>query len=172
VSSPDQQTAVRAALRRLTTEVDGLDQRAADHFAVNRTDLRCLDVLRSTGPTTPTRLAAAVGMTSGGLSLALDRLESAGYVTRQRNDADRRSVLVHATAELARIEGVVFAPLGQQMVRIIARYTDEELAVIHDFLTKTAVAIAGAAPPPSTNPHDKFGGEAPVPFPHAPSGPT
>src|SRR5262249_52913725 len=41
---------VQAELRRLTTEIDGLDERASRHFGVNRTDLRCLDVLTSTRP--------------------------------------------------------------------------------------------------------------------------
>lgn len=147
MSSPERKAAVRAALRRLTTEVDGLDQRAANHFGLNRSDLRCLDVLRATGPTTPTALAAAVGMTTGGLSLALDRLELAGYVARRPNKSDRRSVLIDATDELARVEGEVFGPLGQRMNRIISRYQDEELAVIQDFLERTAEAAAAAAPP-------------------------
>ncbi len=144
MSSPDQNAAVRAALRRLTIKVDGLDQRAADHFGLNRSDLRCLDVLRATGPTTPTTLAAAIGMTSGGLSLALDRLELAGYVARRPNTADRRSVWIEATDELARVEGEVFGPLGKRMTRIIARYPDHELAVIQDFLERAAEAVAAA----------------------------
>jgi DNA-binding MarR family transcriptional regulator len=135
-------------LRQLTTAIDGLDQRAADHFGINRTDLRCLDVLRSTGPTTPTELAAAVGMTSGGLSLALDRVERAGYVTRRPNPLDRRSVVIEATAELSRVEREVFGPVGRRMKNIVARYSDEQLEAIEDFLERvTEVAVAQSTPP-------------------------
>jgi len=69
---------VRSAMRRLTTEIDGLDECAAAHFGVNRTDLRVIDTLRSRGPLTASELASAVGLTSGGLSIALERLERLG----------------------------------------------------------------------------------------------
>ena len=147
MSSDELRTGVRTALRRLTTEVDGLDHRTATHFGINRSDLRCLDVLRGIGPATPTALAAAVGMTSGGLSLALDRLERLGYIARRPNSEDRRSVLIEATEHLAQVEREVFGPLGQRMNRIVGRYDDAELATIKDFLERTADAAAASALP-------------------------
>jgi DNA-binding MarR family transcriptional regulator len=148
VSSQDKATAVGAAMRRLTAEIDGLDQRAANRFGINRSDLRCLDVLRGVGPTTPTTLAGAVGMTTGGLSLALDRLESAGYVTRRPNSNDRRSVIVEPTEHLAQIEGEIFGPLVREMGEIISRYQDADLDVIRDFLDRVAAAAAAAGRSP------------------------
>jgi DNA-binding MarR family transcriptional regulator len=148
VSSQDQATDVRAALRRLTAEIDGLDQRAANRFGINRSDLRCLDVLRGLGPTTPTTLAGAVGMTTGGLSLALDRLEAAGYVTRRPNANDRRSVIVEPTEHLAQLESEIFGPLVGRMGEIFARYGEADLDVIRDFLDRVAEAAASAGRSP------------------------
>src|SRR6516225_2497746 len=148
VSSQDQAKDVRAALRRLTAEIDGLDHRAANHFGINRSDLRCLDVLRGVGPSTPTTLAGAVGMTTGGLSLALDRLEAAGYVTRRPNSNDRRSVIVEPTEHLAHVEAEIFGPLVRQMREIIGRYPEADLEVIRDFLDRVAAASASAGRSP------------------------
>jgi DNA-binding MarR family transcriptional regulator len=148
VSSQDKAITVRAALRRLTAEIDGLDQRTANHFGINRSDLRCLDVLRGLGPTTPTTLASAVGMTTGGLSLALDRLEAAGYVTRRPNSNDRRSVIIEPTEHLAQVEREIFGPLGRRMGEIIARYPEADLEVIRDFLDRVAEAAADAGKTP------------------------
>jgi DNA-binding MarR family transcriptional regulator len=148
VSSQDKATDVRAALRRFTAEIDGLDQRAANRFGINRSDLRCLDVLRGLGPTTPTTLATAVGMTTGGLSLALDRLEAAGYVTRRPNSNDRRSVIVEPTEHLAQVEREIFGPLGRWMGEIIGRYREADLEVIRDFLDRVAGAAASAGRSP------------------------
>jgi DNA-binding MarR family transcriptional regulator len=139
---------VRVALRRLTAEIDGLDQRAAHRFGINRSDLRCLDMLRAVGPTTPTTLASAVGMTTGGLSLALDRLEAAGYVTRRPNSNDRRSVIIEPTEHLTQVEREIFGPLGRQMGEIIARYRHADLEVIRDFLDRVAEAAADAGKTP------------------------
>jgi DNA-binding MarR family transcriptional regulator len=161
VSSRDKAREVRAALRRLTAEIDGLDQRAANRFGINRSDLRCLDVLRGVGPTTPTTLAGAVGMTTGGLSLALDRLEAAGYVTRRPNSSDRRSVIVEPTEHLAQVEREIFGPLVRGMGEIISRYGETDLEVIRGFLDRVAGAAAGAgrspgeqAPLPALDYHD------------------
>jgi DNA-binding MarR family transcriptional regulator len=125
-----------------------LDQRAANRFGINRSDLRCLDVLRAVGPTTPTTLAGAVGMTTGGLSLALDRLEAAGYVTRRPNSNDRRSVIVEPTEYLAQVEAELFGPLGRRIGELIARYRDADLDVIRDFLDCVADAAADAGRSP------------------------
>ena len=148
VSSQDKAIAVGAAMRRLTAEIDGLDQRAANRFGINRSDLRCLDVLRGLGPTTPTTLAGAVGMTTGGLSLALDRLETAGYVTRRPNANDGRSVIVEPTEHLAQVEREIFGPLVRGMGEIIARYSEADLEVIRDFLERVAEAAASAGRSP------------------------
>ena len=148
VSSQDKSIEVRAALRRLTAEIDGLDQRAANRFGVNRSDLRCLDMLRAVGPATPTTLARAVGMTTGGLSLALDRLAAAGYVNRRPNSNDRRSVIVEPTEHLAQVEREVFGPLGRRIGEIFAHYQEADLVVIRDFLDRVADAAAEAGRSP------------------------
>ena len=133
---------VRAALRRLTTEIDGVDQRAAARFGISRTDLRCIDVLRTRGPSTATELAGAVGLTSGGLSIALERLERAGYISRRRHPNDRRKVIVEATAAVEPLEIEVFGALGKRMAAIITSYDDQQLLVIKNYLERTADAIA------------------------------
>ena len=56
--------AVQDELRRLTTDVDTLDELAARRFGINRTDMRCVDVLTASGPMRPSELAAAVKLSS------------------------------------------------------------------------------------------------------------
>jgi MarR family transcriptional regulator, organic hydroperoxide resistance regulator len=58
------------------------------------TDMQTIHILQLYGPSTPGRLAAGTDLSSGGVTVALDRLEKAGYVRRQLNPADRRSLLV------------------------------------------------------------------------------
>ncbi len=70
--------AVQAELRSLSTEIDRLDALAAEAFGLNRTDMRCLDLLGRGGPQTPTELAHALGFTTGGITTVVDRLEQAG----------------------------------------------------------------------------------------------
>jgi len=130
---------VRSAMRRLTTEIDGLDECAAAHFGVNRTDLRVIDTLRSRGPLTASR---AVGLTSGGLSIALERLERLGYVRRSPHPDDRRSVLVDATEAVVPIEQEVFGRLGKRMNQLLRGYSHEQLITIQHYLEGVAAATA------------------------------
>ena len=125
-------------MRRLSTEIDGLDQRAANRFGINRTDLHLIDVLRTSGPLTATHLARAVGLTSGGLSIALDRLERLDYVRRSQHPDDRRSVLIEATEVLAPLEAEVFGPVTQRIRKLLGTYSRDELETIKHYLEQAA----------------------------------
>jgi DNA-binding MarR family transcriptional regulator len=153
-SRPELVGAALGAIRRLGTETDGLDQRAAIHFGISRTDLHLIDRLRSQGAQTPTQLARSVGLTSGGLSIALERLERIGYIRRSQHPDDRRRVLVEATAAVVPIEDEVFGPLIRQMMSLLDSYGDNDLSTIRDFLDRAAVVISqsgpGASPPPDS----------------------
>src|SRR5262245_36542032 len=105
--------AVQAELRGLGTEVDRLDGLAAERFGLNRTDLRCRDRLGRAGALAPTELARALGFTTGGVTTVIDRLEQAGYARRRPDPADRRRVIVEATALVAQREAEVFGRLIQ-----------------------------------------------------------
>lgn len=138
--------AARAALRRLTTEIDALDGRAARYFDVHRTDLNCLDLIASRGPMTPSELAQAMSLTSGGMSIALDRLERAGLARRVHNPVDRRSVLVEATDLTHRRARGFFGPLAAIERDLLAGHSPREVRAIRTFLDGLASALAAHRP--------------------------
>jgi DNA-binding MarR family transcriptional regulator len=71
---------------------------------------------------TPAALQAVAGMTSAGMTRALTRLESAGYIERRPNPADGRSTLVRLSPA-----GEEFA---ETVCRAIARTYAEALAPV------------------------------------------
>ena len=136
---------VTASLRALSTEIDRLDQAAADRYGLNRTDMRALDIIGRTGPLAPTDLARQLGFTTGGVTTVLDRLEHAGYIRRRPAPADRRRLLVEATAATAARDAEVFGPLIRHTTDMLATYTSDQLQVIDDFLTRTRQLTAAYA---------------------------
>ncbi len=62
-----------------------------------------LDHLDEVDPTSMTDLAAHMGVTAATMSLAVDRLQGKGYVTRARDRTDRRRMLVRLTAAGVRV---------------------------------------------------------------------
>ncbi len=81
------------ALRRSFTEFQR-QLAAASGESVSTTDAFALQFMAHAGDTTPRDIVAFTGLTSGSVSIMLDRLEAAGFVTRKRNSKDRRVVTV------------------------------------------------------------------------------
>src|SRR5262249_60034566 len=103
---------VTGSLRALSTEIDRLDQVAADRYGLNRTDMRALDILGRAGPLAPTALARLLGFTTGGVTTVLDRPEKAGDIRRRPDPRDRPRPLGEATpAPAAPDQEVSGAPL-------------------------------------------------------------
>jgi DNA-binding MarR family transcriptional regulator len=133
---------VARSLRSLSTEIDRLDQVAAERYGLNRTDMRGLDLVGQLGPIAPTSLARQLGFTTGGITSVIDRLEKAGYVRRLPDPRDRRRLLLERTQATAERDQEVFGPMEEAIAKRLARFTDRELEVIRTFLVETRAIIA------------------------------
>jgi DNA-binding MarR family transcriptional regulator len=120
----------------LQAAVDDVDQAAATALGVNRTDLRCLEVLIR-GESTPSALAAELGLTSGSVTTMLDRLTELGHVTRAPQPGDRRKVLVRMTPETIAKTWEIYGPIAQEGAADLTAYTGDQLHTILDFLTRS-----------------------------------
>jgi DNA-binding MarR family transcriptional regulator len=116
--------------------VDALDEAAANHLGINRTDLRCLDVLMVAGTATAGQLGAKLGLTTGSVTAMLDRLEKLGYLARSADPTDRRRVVVTPTGEASARAWALYGPLADEGGRELARYTAAELELIIDYLRR------------------------------------
>ena len=120
-----------------------LSQAVADRVGMNPTDLESLDLLARHGPMTAGRLAELTGLTTGGVTGLVDRLERLGYAPREPDPTDRRRVIVRPLVEKAERDlGPAYVELAQAMDQLVARYSDEQLAVILDFLRRAHAITA------------------------------
>ncbi|MET0865285.1 MAG: MarR family transcriptional regulator [Nakamurella sp.] len=96
---------------------------------LNSTDLQAVSLLLSQGPATPGELAQRTGLTAGGaITAVIDRLEKAGYVSRERDASDRRRVIV--TADFARVAdqvGPIYQRVGHRWADYLGTLTDEQI---------------------------------------------
>lgn len=74
-----------------------LDDIAGAYGLSHRGDLETLTELELVGPINPSELAEDLLVTTGGMTVRLNRLEKAGLIERQPNPRDGRGVLVHLT---------------------------------------------------------------------------
>jgi DNA-binding MarR family transcriptional regulator len=121
-------------IRRSQTATDRFDQAVADALGLNRTDMRCLDVLEREGAVTAGRLAEATGLTSGAMTTALDRLERAGYAERVRDLQDRRRVLVQLTRSAQQNAGRYYEQHQALSEELYKRYSTGQLELLLEFV--------------------------------------
>ena len=128
-----------AAIREVSGQGVLFSNAVAARLGVNSTDLECLGYLVD-GPVTAGRLAEATGLSTGAITGVVDRLERAGFARRERDTADRRKVLVHATQLVAERAGPLYAPMETATIAALEPYGEEQLALLLDFLGRTREA--------------------------------
>jgi DNA-binding MarR family transcriptional regulator len=130
--------AINLEVRRSQNRTDAYDEAVAHAIGINRTDHRCLDILSQEGETTAGRLAELMGLTTGAMTTVLDRLESAGLARRVRDETDRRRVRIELTEKAHRDVWQYYEPLARMSEELYARYSDEQLELLLDFLVQAA----------------------------------
>ncbi|MEJ2007120.1 MAG: MarR family transcriptional regulator [Acidobacteriota bacterium] len=125
--------------RDLATAVVLFHEAVASRLGLNAAEWRCLGLLDQHGPSTAGRLAEWSGFTTGAITGIVDRLEKAGYVRRQPNPRDRRSVIIHPLrgTELKKQVAPIFESLGRAMAEAAGHYSPQEQAAIRDYFEKT-----------------------------------
>jgi DNA-binding MarR family transcriptional regulator len=133
----DLEVAFATAMRRTGALMQLMGQAAAEQIGINATDLNCLNILSFSGHMTAGELARATGLTTASITGVIDRLEEAGFVSRERDPHDRRRVVVTITLDRAmRDVASVFLPLLRDWREMAARYSDDELRLIVDFYAR------------------------------------
>jgi DNA-binding MarR family transcriptional regulator len=129
------------AIRASQNTSEAFDEQVAATLGVNRTDLRCLDILDRNGPLTAGRLAVAMHLSTGAVTTLVDRLERAGYARRVRDTADRRRVLVELEPETRHRTMEFYEPLYFETVRLLETRSDEEIEQMIEFLERGTAMV-------------------------------
>jgi DNA-binding MarR family transcriptional regulator len=123
-------------VRRSQSATDRFDQAVADALGMNRTDMRCVDVLQREGRMTAGQLAEATGLTSGAMTTAIDRLERCGMARRVRDPADRRRVLVELTERAGELAGSFYSGHQAMAERLYHECNAEQLELLLWFVRR------------------------------------
>ena len=115
---------------------------AAEKAGLGMTDMQVLHMLQLYGPSTPSQLGAWTRLSSGGVTVALDRLEKGGYLRRERNPADRRSLLIALIPARLRKIAAMYEGVEKETRRLLATLPQGDLeAVVRFFETLQAVRM-------------------------------
>ncbi|GAA3026955.1 MarR family winged helix-turn-helix transcriptional regulator [Streptomyces glomeratus] len=120
-------------------------QEFARTLGLSVTDLVCFAYIAGAGdsPVTAGDLARRAHVTTGAVTGIINRLERGGFVTRRPDPADRRRVIVAATPAAAERVRTVHEPCHALLEGLFADYTQEEIAVLADWLSRAGAVARG-----------------------------
>jgi MarR family transcriptional regulator, organic hydroperoxide resistance regulator len=129
-------------VRRFIAGAILFNQQIAEQLGMNASDMQCLHMLLLNGSAMkPGELGRCCGLSSGGVTVVLDRLEKAGYIRRDANPDDRRSVIVRPEPGPLRKLEAIYRSKGEGLGRVMARYEPRELQLILDFFRTTYTGV-------------------------------
>jgi MarR family 2-MHQ and catechol resistance regulon transcriptional repressor len=105
--------------------------KSIEQLGLGYSDFGVLEVVLHKGPTPVNTIGEKINLTSGSISVAVDRLEERGLVERRLDPADRRARVVHLTAAGRKLIERAFGCHAAAMERAASGLseTERELAI-------------------------------------------
>lgn len=128
---------VAGTLRTLVALVRESEREMALRLGLNLTDYRALCALAEFGPLTSGRLAEELGYTAATTTAITNRLESHGYVVRERSETDRRLVTLSASPEASQRMLDLTFPLVAVLSEQLQALPPEQVSTVVGFLDVT-----------------------------------
>jgi DNA-binding MarR family transcriptional regulator len=130
-------------------------------MGINQTDLALMEQLISDGPLSPNELAARLSVTTAGVTLVIDRMVRAGHVLRERQQDDKRRVLVHPKQASVAQTYRHIAPMLNGLEAVLNALSASERTTIERFLGQvvavyqTTLPLVDDAPPGAATTHQE-----------------
>ncbi|MDJ0791302.1 MAG: MarR family transcriptional regulator [Acidimicrobiia bacterium] len=120
------------------SEMDALGRRLFAPYGLTKSDVAPLTILDQFGPLTPKQLQASSPLLNSPqvVSHSVNRLLDAGMVTRTKNDADGRSVLIAITDKGSEIVSILLEQLQESSADFLEPLSTDEIALLRDLLTR------------------------------------
>jgi DNA-binding MarR family transcriptional regulator len=135
---------VRRALRQVNNQLALLSHRVGTKADLKDIDLGTMDYLSQHGPLSATAIARGVGIHPATLTGVLDRLERGGWIVRERDAEDRRSVVIRVDPKRNADMFALYEGMNSRMDALLTDFSEEQLETIVTFLERTAAAGSAA----------------------------
>lgn len=150
------------ALRSVLLGYDAVNDAVARRLGVGTNDVAAIGHLMERPELGAAELAEIIGITTASATVLLDRLETAGHITRSPHPTDRRRKTLHVTEHATAAMFEVLQPLFDALMSIDNDYSDHERHTIASYLHRVSEAYeqfvgvdTGPLPPqdPSSTSH-------------------
>ncbi|MEI2415636.1 MarR family transcriptional regulator [Orrella sp. JC864] len=104
-------------------------------------DFRALEMVMECESLATGQLAHMLGISSGGATALINRLEARGLVKRDRHPLDRRIIVIRAVEQQCAAVQAVMDSVSDEIAMQSARYDMAELELVHRFLADCVKAF-------------------------------
>lgn len=132
------------SLQRFGLQRDRMRAALARQAGISATDLDALEHLEADGPLTQRDLGERLALTSGAVTMLVDRLERAGWVHRRPHPGDRRYVLLELSPQAAASAPQGLTAYHSRVRALAAGVPAGQRAAVTAFLAAAADAAAAA----------------------------
>lgn len=132
-------------LQRFGLARDKMRAALAKRARIAESDLDALEFLEAEGPLTQRELGDRLSLSSGAVTMLVDRLELAGWVRRRPHPSDRRYTLLELSPEANQAAPPELARFHRAVSSVAAAVPSRHRAAITAFLEEAAEAAATAA---------------------------
>jgi MarR family 2-MHQ and catechol resistance regulon transcriptional repressor len=130
-------------LWKATRAVEAYAEKSISQLEMCGSDFAVLEALLHKGPLPVNEIGKKVLLTSGSITVAVDRLEAKGLVERRAHDTDRRARIVHLTKEGRKLITRIYADHAADMEQLTAvSLTRSERETLISLLKKIGYAAA------------------------------
>ncbi|EWS79605.1 MarR family winged helix-turn-helix transcriptional regulator [Brachybacterium phenoliresistens] len=131
---------VKDRYREVELQLAIFSHRLSARLGIRPVDLQCFNLVQRHGSISIGALAQLLALRPATTTGIVDRLAEGGWVARDRDPGDRRTVLVRALPDRLPELFAHLAPLGEDLDAALDGLEDEELQVIARFLDRAAEA--------------------------------
>ncbi len=133
-------------LQELNVRQQRYQRSMAAALGIDRTSLEVVYHLIVAGPSTPSELARATGLSTAVVTQVVKRLEGAGHVDRDRHTADGRKVVVTVRPASAEQAAEHIAPLLARLDALVDGLAEHARSAVSAFLADTAATYRETRP--------------------------
>jgi DNA-binding MarR family transcriptional regulator len=130
------------SLRQISRAVDVYSRRLSATFNLTAPQLVCLRALALTEARTPSALAREAALSQATVTGILDRMERRGLVHRQRDEKDRRKVILQVSDKGRELLHNAPPPLQERFAHRLAELPEQEQKEIDRVLRRIADMMA------------------------------
>ena len=134
-----------AGLQRFGLSRDRMRAAIASTTGISATDLDALEHIEADGPLTQRELGDRLSLTSGAITMLVDRLEAGGWVRRCPHPTDRRYLLVELAGQALERTPPALVAYHVQVRRIAAEVPANSRKAVGTFLRAVAEAASSTA---------------------------